>query len=51
VRWLVAFRNILDHLFPAPPPDLRVVPRRESPVEFYQRKQREQANAWQEVDR
>ena len=49
MRWLVAIRNILDHLFPPPPPDLRTVPRRESPVEVYRRKQREQARSWQEV--
>ena len=51
MRWLVGIRNILDFLFPAPPPDLRVMPRRESPVEVYQRKQREQARSRHEVDR
>lgn len=51
MRWLAAALNLLDRLFPAPAPDLRIVPRHESPVEVYQRKQRERRLEWQEVNR
>lgn len=51
MRWLVAFRNIADRLFPAPAPDLTVRRPHLSPVEFYQQAQRTRATAWQKVDR
>ena len=51
MRWLAALRNIADRLLPAPAPDLTVRRPHLSPVEFYQRKQRERRLEWQEVDR
>ena len=50
MRWLVALRNVLDGLFPRTI-DTKVYRSPLSPTEAYLARQRESANAWQEVDR